>query len=116
MHRYEVMRPLVEAIIRHENGNQPYSSAVLDEGLRRAGVLPTSPATVARVVASSRETIGAGAAGAAGLTAAGAALIDSANTVRQVSEGSIALTVIVALLIVLGVGVTVYAVWRRTRA
>lgn len=32
------MRTLVAAIIRHENGRQPYTDAVLDEGLRRAGL------------------------------------------------------------------------------
>ncbi len=41
---YRVMRPLVEAIIRHENGVQPYPDDVIDEGLRFAGVdkLPIS--------------------------------------------------------------------------
>lgn len=38
VHEYRVMRPLVEAIIRHENGQQPYPPEVIDEGLRRAGV------------------------------------------------------------------------------
>lgn len=33
-----VMRPLVEAIILHENGRQPYSAGVILEGLRLAGV------------------------------------------------------------------------------
>lgn len=32
------MRTLVAAIIRHENGRQPYSTGVLNEGLRRAGL------------------------------------------------------------------------------
>jgi hypothetical protein len=36
--RYDVMRPLVEAIIKHENGSQPYTADQINEGLRRAGV------------------------------------------------------------------------------
>jgi len=32
------MRTLVAAIVKHENGRQPYSAQVLDEGLRRAGL------------------------------------------------------------------------------
>jgi len=33
-----VMKPMVEAIIKHENGLQPYSTALIDKGLRMAGV------------------------------------------------------------------------------
>jgi len=45
VHNYNHLRPLVEGIIRHENGKGPlvnnngwYSDDVIDEGLRRAGV------------------------------------------------------------------------------
>lgn len=38
-----VMLPLVKAIIEHENGAQPYSDAVLLDGLRRAGVSDAPP-------------------------------------------------------------------------
>lgn len=31
------LRALVAAIIHHENGQQPYSTALLDDGIRRAG-------------------------------------------------------------------------------
>ena len=37
--QYRFMEPLVESIIRHENGIQPYTQAQIDEGLRRAGVV-----------------------------------------------------------------------------
>jgi hypothetical protein len=40
LHRYDVLRPLVEGIIRHENGSQPYPDAVIEKGLRLAGVEP----------------------------------------------------------------------------
>jgi len=33
-----IMRPLVEAIIKHENGLQPYSTALIDKGLAMAGI------------------------------------------------------------------------------
>lgn len=36
--RHAHMRPIVEAIISMENGRQPYPPAVIDEGLRRAGI------------------------------------------------------------------------------
>lgn len=38
---YDVMRPLVEAIIRHENGKQPYSDKLIRDSLRLAGVVGT---------------------------------------------------------------------------
>lgn len=38
-----MMLPLVKAIIAHENGAQPYSDAVLMEGLRMAGVSDAKP-------------------------------------------------------------------------
>lgn len=40
VHRYEIMRPLVEAIIAHENGSQPYTPAQIDKGLVLAGIEP----------------------------------------------------------------------------
>lgn len=48
LHDYADLRPLVEAIITHELGGQPYDGAVIDRGLALAGVpksdVPT-PAT-----------------------------------------------------------------------
>lgn len=40
VHQYDHLEPLVKAIIRHENGVQPYSQAEIDAGLRLAGVEP----------------------------------------------------------------------------
>ncbi len=69
LHDYNIMRPLVEAIIRQENGdgglknlNSWYSREVVDEGLRRAGVvqktktvakLPVTKETASATVAAS---------------------------------------------------------------
>jgi VIT1/CCC1 family predicted Fe2+/Mn2+ transporter len=71
LHRYADLRPLVEAIITHELGGQPYSAAVIDEGLRLAGV--KKPAATLAAAASTTE--GKAALSWAGLvTAAGAAV------------------------------------------
>lgn len=40
MHRFEHLRPVVEAIIQHENGQQPYSDAEIIKALVLAGVEP----------------------------------------------------------------------------
>jgi hypothetical protein len=37
--QYRIARPMVEAIIRKELGGCPYPASVIDEGLKRAGVL-----------------------------------------------------------------------------
>lgn len=42
LHSYEHMEPLVKAIIWHENGQQPYTQAVIDHGLLLAGVEPAA--------------------------------------------------------------------------
>ncbi|MGE8454006.1 MAG: structural protein [Pseudomonadales bacterium] len=36
VNRVAMLRPLVEAIIRHENGGNPYVKGEIDEGVRRA--------------------------------------------------------------------------------
>lgn len=48
VHQYHHMRPLVEAIIRHENGikdheDLPYSNEVIDEALKLAGISKPLP-------------------------------------------------------------------------
>lgn len=71
MHEYRYLRPLVEAIIKHENGVGPlknantwYDGATIEEGLRLAGVRPDQK-TVAKVPVT-KETVGATATGAVG--------------------------------------------------
>ena len=41
MHRFEHLKPLVEAIILQENGQQPYTQAEITKALLLAGVEPT---------------------------------------------------------------------------
>jgi len=38
-----VMRPLLKAIIKHENGSQPYSDAAIDDAMRLAGIANAKP-------------------------------------------------------------------------
>jgi hypothetical protein len=71
LHDYARLKPLVVAIIRHENGVQPYSAAVIDDGLRLAGVEPP-----AQPIAASRTVQGGT------LAAGGSALALVAESVR----------------------------------
>ena len=73
VHAYETVRPLAEAIIRHENGQQPYTDAEIDAGLVLAGVEPPQ-----RSLAGSRTVQG-------GQMAAGATVLGmTAEAVRQI--------------------------------
>jgi hypothetical protein len=65
MHDYGDIRPLVEAIIHHENGQMPYTDRQIDKGLALAGVeKPQSSLaksrTVAAGTAATASTAGAG--------------------------------------------------------
>lgn len=50
-HDPEIMTPLVEAIIRHENGEQPYPVATIALALSLAGIGPTPPDDHAAIAA-----------------------------------------------------------------
>jgi hypothetical protein len=73
VHDYAVLRPLVLAIIKHENGQQPYTDAEIDAGLVLAGVEPPQ-----RLLGKTRTVQG-------GQVAAGATVLGlTAEAVRQV--------------------------------
>jgi hypothetical protein len=73
VHDHAVLRPLVLAIIRHENGEMPYTDAEIDAGLVLAGVEP------ARKALTATRTIQGGQV-AAGATVLGMAV----ETIREV--------------------------------
>ncbi len=73
LHTYEHMRPIVEGIIRHENGRGPkptlnswYDAATIDAGLTKAGVVKKAstvaavPVTKETVAATGTAALGAG--------------------------------------------------------
>ncbi len=68
LHTHAHLRPLVEAIITHELGGNPYPAAVIDEGLRLAGV----PKPVETMGAAARTQTGQGALSVTGLASAAA--------------------------------------------
>jgi hypothetical protein len=66
MHRFDHLKPVVEAIIQHENGQQPYSDAEITKALVLAGVEPKqqnlqSSRTVKGGQVATAGTLGAGA-------------------------------------------------------
>lgn len=98
LHDYKTLRPIVEAIIRHENGpggvksdNTWYTPAEIEEGLRLAGVQPTVAAPAG--VPVTKETVGATTTAAIGVAQLAevapqiVAALDKSNT--DLSSGSI---------------------------
>lgn len=72
LHTYAHLKPLVEALIRHENGKGPlstpntwYGADVVDTGLTLAGVV--KPAAVVAKVPVTRESVAASLVGSAGI-------------------------------------------------
>ena len=61
-----VMRPLIKAIITHENGQQPYSDAQIEAGLRMAGIVNAKPPPVMKdktIVGTAVTTVSVAATG-----------------------------------------------------
>ena len=65
VHNFDHLRPIVEGIIRHENGRGPlktenswYTSAQIEEGLRRAGVVKKATAAVSAAAALPAAAVG----------------------------------------------------------
>lgn len=128
VHDYNVMEPLVRAIIEHENGRPPkgkrewYAQDVIDEGLRRAGVIPPREK---RSAARDPETIAMGAAGVAGTGGAAYmaydAVSEAAADVRAQGRdtGDTSLVLIGAglslVMTLVGAGVGLYFIAKRVR-
>lgn len=106
IHEYEDLRPLVEAIITHELGGQPYPDSVIDEGLRLAGV----PKPITSAGEAAKTTTGKGAitvAAAASAAATAAPAMQSLATLPQ--------WVGVALVIGVAVVAVAYVLTQRAR-
>lgn len=71
----EVMLPLVKAIITHENGKNPYSDAVVLEGIKMAGVADAKP----KPLRKQNTFVAQATAGAATVAAAAAQVSDPAK-------------------------------------
>ena len=71
-----VMLPLVKAIIRHENGKQPYKDSVIMDGLRLAGISGAEPKAVSKQPATQAATV----------ATIGGALAGAGEVARQVRD------------------------------
>ena len=78
LHDAAALRGLVEAIIRHELGGQPYAPEVIAEGLRMAGLVQPGLANSGTVRAAAGSVV-------AGVTAA--AVVEAVTTLAPHAEG-----------------------------
>ncbi|MCZ4330785.1 hypothetical protein [Castellaniella denitrificans] len=112
MQSYADLRPLVEAIIRHENTKGPlntantwYDAETIDKGLALAGVEP--PKRAAGPVPVTRETVGATATAGVGisqLAEAAPAVVDAITRQQDsLSSGQISRVVVGLVLVALAV-------------
>ncbi len=64
-HKFEHLKPVLVAMIRIENGMQPYTDGQIDAGLVRAGVLPPERSLVETRTVKGGQAAAAGTVGAA---------------------------------------------------
>lgn len=114
LHRWAHLRPMVQAIITHELGGNPYTAAEIDAGVQLAGVLPEGAARAAAAVrnpqaqATAAGGIAAGAAGAIAVASEAAPAIGY----LQGLQWQVAVAVIAAALI----GFIVWRIYASRRA
>lgn len=108
VHEYATMRPLVEAIIHHENGKQPYSDSVLREALHMAGITPPAKPAV-----KSRTVQGAAVTGGAGLLALAPEVVEVARQSSWDADGL--LKTLLMVIIIVGTILTIYGRVRKGR-
>jgi hypothetical protein len=107
---YPHLRPLVEAIIRHELGGNPYDATTIDAGLRLAGVPP--PVTTMREAAAT--PVGRGAIEAAGVTGAVAVAVQAAPALTSLS--GLDWRVGIAVVALAAIAIVAFVLLRRKRA
>lgn len=109
LHEYDVLRPMVEAIIRHENGQQPYTPAQIDKALVLAGVEPEK-----KPLAKSRTMVGSSVAITAGTAAQ--AIQEAQDKVQPLIGYADSLKWVFLALALGGIGLTMWARfddWRK---
>lgn len=103
---YQIARPLVETIILHECGQQPYTPAQIDKGLTLAGIEPP-PAPLSQ----SRTVKGGQVAAGAGILSVFSGIVDQAQPAMPFLQTAMFYAPwIVGGLVLLGVG---YMLWAR---
>jgi hypothetical protein len=106
LHDYNYLKPLVVAIIAHENSNYAYSDAVVDKGLALAGVVPEKPKSLQK----SRTVKGAQVAGGATVLSMVTEAVRQAEPAIPMIQAALQYAPwVVAMLALAGIGLVVWA-------
>lgn len=109
MHRFEHLKPVVEAIIQHENGQQPYSDVEITKALVLAGVEPQQQTLQASRTVKGGQVATAGTLGAGTIEAVQEALEPATTTLMAIAPYlEVAKWLLLAVTLV-GIGVMVWA-------
>lgn len=116
VHEYSCMKPLVKAIIKHENGMQPYTDLQIDKGLMLAGIHPTTetePLQKSKVVQGGQisviGTLGSGAAGVGTIATLAEQAKNAADNLSPLVYYGKWIMIAFVVLSLLGIGLTFYA-------
>lgn len=119
VHIFEDCRGAVIGIIRHENGQQPYTDAQIEKGLRLAGVEPAKPKSLqaSRTVRGAQVAAGGSVASAAlGAVSEAADYVPAVRTVADFVRDYQGLVMIgIGVAVLAGVIYVVYAKWDDRR-
>jgi hypothetical protein len=108
-HRFEYLKPVLVAMIRIENGLQPYTETQIDAGLVRAGVLPPEQPLGKTRTVKGGQVAATGTVGAATVEAVRESLTPAQETLFQIAPYlEIAKWALLALTLV-GLGVMLWA-------
>lgn len=113
VYRFDVMRPLVSAIMKHENGIKelPYDDVTMNEGIRLAGVeVPAKPLSASREIKGQQVAAGGLLGSVAAEAAAG--LSDAAGMLQPLIAHADTIKWIFIGLTLAGI---VFTMWARMR-
>lgn len=114
MNDYSTMRQLVMAIITHENGRNSYSAALIDEGLKLAGIITDKPPLIVDTP-TGKAAITTASAGVVGVVVTALPSLTAAmQDARPVLDAFSKLAPVVALAIIVAV-TGCCLLWRLTQ-
>lgn len=117
---YAVMRNIVVGIIAHENAGFSYPPAVVDEGLRRAGMVPPAQAQATAPVPANTATVAGGAvpavSGLATLAAVAQPLADAIKDQQDNLTSGQWARVAIGVALLISAGIVIWAQMRKRQA
>lgn len=110
LHTAAHLKPVVMAIIKHENGSNPYTDAQIDKSLVLAGVEVKKP-TIRSKAVSGATIATTGTAGSVAIQI----ISDAQTAISPLTDYLDFAKYIMLFLILVGIGLTIYAKWDDVR-